>query len=87
MGKEKKAKKSAEEVQESNGTADKEEVSYEDRLKFVSVISKPMASKKLAKKVRMLKFTKHNCSGSFFGHLRLNSSGQKLKDFENSSEN
>lgn len=30
---------------------DKEELGYEDRLKYVSVISKPMASKKLAKKV------------------------------------
>merc|ERR1712110_232289 len=35
---------------QSNGDA-KDEISYEDRLKFVSVISKPMASKKLAKKL------------------------------------
>ena len=49
MGKDKKAKKSLDESQ-SNGDS-KDEISYEDRLKFVSVISKPMASKKLAKKV------------------------------------
>ena len=30
---------------------DSDEISYEDRLNFVSVIAKPMASKKLAKKV------------------------------------
>lgn len=30
---------------------DGDKVSYEDKLKFVSVIAKPMASKKLAKKV------------------------------------
>ncbi len=29
-----------------------EELSYEDKLKFTSIIAKPMASKKLAKKVR-----------------------------------
>merc|ERR1712198_716741 len=49
MGKDKKAKKSLDESQ-SNGDS-KDEISYEDRLKFVSVISKPMASKKLAKKL------------------------------------
>ena len=50
--KDKKADKSLNESQ-TNGEA-KDEVSYEDRLKFVSVISKPMASKKLAKKVSLL---------------------------------
>merc|ERR1712113_543844 len=47
MGKEKKEKK----LDESQNADAKDEVSYEDRLKFVSVISKPMASKKLAKKL------------------------------------
>jgi len=51
MGKDKKAKKSAEDGQQESNGAGAEEVSYEDRLKFVSVISKPMASKKLAKKL------------------------------------
>ena len=49
MGKEKKEKKSMDESQ-NNGT-DAEEMSYEDRLKYVSIISKPMAPKKLTKKV------------------------------------
>merc|ERR1712228_572387 len=49
MGKEKKEKKSMDESQ-NNGT-DAEEMSYEDRLKYVSIISKPMAPKKLTKKL------------------------------------
>ena len=49
MGKEKKEKKSLDESQTDGG--DKGELNYEERLKFVSVISKPMASKKLTKKV------------------------------------
>lgn len=38
-----------------------EELSYEDKLKFVSIIAQPMASKKLAKKIYKLikKGTKH----------------------------
>ena len=48
MGKEKKEKKS---VDESQNEGEAEEMSYEDRLKYVSVISKPMAPKKLTKKV------------------------------------
>ena len=49
MGKDKKKDKSLNEskIEEENG----EEVSYEDRLKYVSIIAKPMANKKLAKKV------------------------------------
>lgn len=51
MGKEKKEKKDKS-LNEStiNGDA-ADEISYEDRLKYVSVIAEPMASKKLAKKV------------------------------------
>merc|ERR1712228_560800 len=49
MGKEKKEKKSMDESQNHGGEA--EEMSYEDRLKYVSVISKPMAPKKLTKKI------------------------------------
>ena len=48
MGKEKKEKKAANESQNEGET---DEMSYEDRLKYVSVISKPMAPKKLTKKV------------------------------------
>ena len=48
MGKEKKEKKSA---NESQNEGEIDEMSYEDRLKFVSIISKPMAPKKLTKKV------------------------------------
>ena len=52
MGKEKKEKKdkslNESQIAEENG----EEMSYEDRLEFVSVIAKPMATKKLAKKVK-----------------------------------
>ena len=53
MGKDKKEKKSLD-VSQSNGdgTMVEEEMSYEDRLKYVSIISKPMAPKKLTKKVR-----------------------------------
>merc|ERR1712223_441099 len=51
MGKEKKEKKdkslNESQIAEENG----EEMSYEDRLEFVSVIAKPMATKKLAKKL------------------------------------
>merc|ERR1712223_197514 len=51
MGKEKKEKKdkslNGSQIAEENG----EEMSYEDRLEFVSVIAKPMATKKLAKKL------------------------------------
>ena len=50
MGKDKKAKKSLDESQDAGDG----ELSYEDRLKFVSIISKPMASKKLSKKVFIL---------------------------------
>merc|ERR1739844_633559 len=50
-GKDKKEKKdkslNESKIEEENG----EEMSYEDRLEFVSVISKPMASRKLAKKL------------------------------------
>ena len=53
MGKEKKEKKdkslNESQIAEENG----EEMSYEDRLEFVSVIAKPMATKKLAKKVAL----------------------------------
>ena len=49
MGKEKKEKKALDESHTNGETTD--EISYEDRLNFVSVIAKPMASKKLAKKV------------------------------------
>ena len=48
MGKEKKEKKA---VNESQNEGETDEMSYEDRLKYVSVISKPMAPKKLTKKV------------------------------------
>ena len=63
MAKEKKEKKAALDESQTNGNGDTslatDEISYEDRLNFVSVIAKPMASKKLAKKVRKL-----NISGS-----------------------
>ena len=52
MGKEKKEKKVLDESHTNGDTSVVEEISYEDRLKFVSVIAHPMASKKLAKKVR-----------------------------------
>ena len=55
MGKEKKEKKS---VDESQNEGEAEEMSYEDRLKYVSVISKPMAPKKLTKKVSNIGFLK-----------------------------
>ena len=52
MGKEKKEKKALDESQTNDTNGDTtDEISYEDRLNFVSVIAKPMASKKLAKKV------------------------------------
>ena len=38
-------------MNESQDDGAGDEMSYEDRLKFVSIISKPMASKKLSKKV------------------------------------
>merc|ERR1712025_1064132 len=49
MGKDKKKDKSLNEskIEEENG----EEMSYEDRLEHVSIIAKPMASRKLAKKL------------------------------------
>jgi len=71
MGKDKKAKKSLDESQ-SNGDS-KDEVSYEDRLKFVSVISKPMASKKLAKKL-------YKCIKKGMGHKTYVRNG--LKDVQ-----
>ena len=55
MGKEKKEKKALDESQTNGTNGDTtDEISYEDRLNFVSVIAKPMASKKLAKKVSIL---------------------------------
>ena len=48
MGKDKKEKKA---VNESQNEGETDEMSYEDRLKYVSIISKPMAPKKLTKKV------------------------------------
>ena len=57
MGKEKKEKKS---VDESQNEGEAEEMSYEDRLKYVSVISKPMAPKKLTKKVGNIGFPEFN---------------------------
>ena len=59
MGKEKKEKKS---VDESQNEGEAEEMSYEDRLKYVSVISKPMAPKKLTKKVSYIGFPEVNKS-------------------------
>merc|ERR1712098_968744 len=47
-GKEKKEKKA---LNESQNEGETDEMSYEDRLKYVSVISKPMAPKKLTKKL------------------------------------
>lgn len=35
-----------------------DKVSYEEKLKYVSVIAKPMASKKLSKKVRFCNYNK-----------------------------
>lgn len=51
MGKKEKKDKSLNEskIAEENG----DEMSYEDRLQYVSVIATPMANKKLAKKVRI----------------------------------
>merc|ERR1711894_107697 len=55
MAKEKKEKKAALDESQTNGNGDTslatDEISYEDRLNFVSVIAEPMASKKLAKKL------------------------------------
>jgi hypothetical protein len=52
MGKKDKSeKKSLDESQVSQNGDDANEMSYEDRLQFASIIAKPMASKKLAKKV------------------------------------
>ena len=51
MGKDKKEKAVMDDSQNNDGK-EAEEMSYEDRLKFVSIISKPMASKKLTKKVK-----------------------------------
>merc|ERR1712064_52555 len=48
MGKDKKEKKA---VNESQNEGETDEMSYEDRLKYVSIISKPMAPKKLTKKL------------------------------------
>merc|ERR1711915_320304 len=48
-------------------------ISYEDRLKFVSVISKPMASKKLAKKL-------YKCIKKGMGHKTYVRNG--LKDVQ-----
>merc|ERR1712212_549345 len=54
MGKDKKEKKdkslNESKIEEENG----DEMSYEDRMEFVSVIAKPMATKKLAKKLYKL---------------------------------
>ena len=45
-------------------------LSYEDKLKFVNRIAKPMASKKLAKKLmKMIKKGKRRCSLLVFTHL------------------
>ena len=66
MGKEKKEKKS---VDESQNEGEAEEMSYEDRLKYVSVISKPMAPKKLTKKVSYIDFPEVNKSDAeVFGY-------------------
>merc|ERR1712168_848108 len=51
MGKEKKKDKSLNEGKIEGEENGENEMSYEDRLEFVSVISKPMASRKLAKKL------------------------------------
>ena len=51
MGKDKKEKKA---VNESQNEGETDEMSYEDRLKYVSIISKPMAPKKLTKKVSQI---------------------------------
>ena len=64
MGKEKKEKKS---VDESQNEGEAEEMSYEDRLKYVSVISKPMAPKKLTKKVSYIGFPEVNKSDAEVG--------------------
>ena len=64
MGKDKKKDKSLNEskiedksLNESKiGEENGEEMSYEDRLKHVSIIAKPMANKKLAKKVFIINF-------------------------------
>ena len=53
MGKDKKEKKILDESQTNGDTTITDEISYEDRLKFVSIIAEPMASKKLSKKVRI----------------------------------
>lgn len=53
MAKEKKIKKEKEE-EAAGDTSTVAEPSYDDKLKFTSVIAKPMASKKLTKKVTML---------------------------------
>merc|ERR1712111_227883 len=74
MGKDKKEKKKSISLDESQSNGDtKEEISYEDRLKFVSVISKPMASKKLAKKL-------YKCIKKGMGHKTYVRNG--LKDVQ-----
>ena len=71
MAKEKKEKKAALDESHTNGNADTslatDEISYEDRLNFVSVIAKPMASKKLAKKVSTVIF-RFFAKTAFFHH-------------------
>jgi len=51
MGKEKKEKKDKVEETGEGDTTIAGEMSYEDKLEFVAVIAKPMANKKLAKRV------------------------------------
>ena len=59
MGKDKKKDKSlnGSKIEEENG----DEMSYEDRLEHVSIIAKPMATKKLAKKVNTYIITIYTC--------------------------
>lgn len=50
MGKVKKEKQSADETQEVGEVSVKEEDTYDDKLNNCSIIAKPMAPKKMAKK-------------------------------------
>ena len=70
MGKEKKEKKALDESQTNGTNGDTtDEISYEDRLNFVSVIAKPMASKKLAKKVSICNYFRRNRKNVVIGHI------------------
>ena len=60
MGKDK--RKSMNESQNGDEVEDKSGMSYDDHMKYVSVIAKPMASEELSKKVKIE-------TGLYFGNV------------------